>query len=725
MAAIFRTEFIADGILKIVFDLPDSRANIFNRAVFEELPALIDELEVNREVRLAVLTSAKENIFIAGADVNEIFHITNVDDAYEKSRLGQKLIDRWENLPFPTLAVVHGACMGGGTEFILGCTYRIASDHEKTRIGLPEVKLGVIPGWGGTQRLPRLIGLQNALKMILTGNPVDARRAYRYHLVDEVFPYKILDDAMLKVAQRILADGGKSYLSRRKKRPLLEVALEATAIGRNQMFKKSREMVLKETRGHYPAPLAALEAVKYGSEHDLQQGLEYEARKFAEMAVTDVSKNLIRIFFFTEEIKKESGVDNPKVKPRPIHKLGILGAGVMGGGIAQLAAYRDHPVRLKDIDEKPLATAMAHAKELFDQLVKRRRLSQRQADIKMGLISTTLDYSGFKHTDLVIEAVVEDVAIKKKVFSELMEHVPPNAIVASNTSAIPITELARAVKRPGRFAGMHFFNPVHRMPLIEIIRGKKTTDETVVTLVSLCKKWGKTPIVVNDGPGFLVNRLLMPYMAEAVMLLEGGVSIQDIDRAMLDFGMPMGPFRLYDEVGIDVAYKAARVMQEYFGDRLPASESIEKMVKAGRLGIKSGKGFYLPKAKKEQHRKVDPSVYAFLGIRPETPMAAETIQKRLIYLMLNEAARCLDEQIARQPRDVDVGLIFGIGFPPFRGGLLVYVDRLGVAAVIQEMQTLAAEVGDRYAPVPLLQKIAASGKGFYDYFQQPKTPKKA
>ena len=716
MGKVFHTEFVDKGILKIVFDLPDSRANIFNRAVLEELPALIDELEVNGEIRLAYLVSGKENIFIAGADVHEIFKITTVDDAYEKSRLGQNLIDRWANLPFPTLAVVHGACMGGGTEFILGCTFRIASDHSKTRIGLPEVKLGVIPGWGGTQRLPRLVGLSNALRMILTGNPVDARRAYRSHLVDEVVPYNIVEDAALQVARNILADGGKTYLSRRKKRPLMEVALEATGLGRSQIFKKSREMVLKETRGHYPAPLAALDAVKYGTEHDFAQGLEYEARKFAEMAVTEVSKNLIRIFFFTEEIKKENGVDKPDVKPRPIHKIGVLGAGIMGGGIAQLAAYRDHPVRLKDIDEKPLVTALAHAKSLFDGLVKRRRLSQREADLKMGLISTTLDYSGFKHTDLVIEAVVEDVSIKKKVFQELMEHISKDTIVASNTSTIPITELAKAVTPPERMVGMHVFNPVHRMPLIEVIRGKKTSDQTVVTIVELSKKWGKTPIVVNDGPGFLINRLLMPYMAEAVVLLDAGVSIQDIDRAMLDFGMPMGPFRLYDEVGIDVAYKAARVMKDYIGDRLPESESIEKMVKAGRLGIKSGKGFYLPKEKKGSPRKVDPAVYAFLGVKPEKQMPPETIQKRLIYLMLNEAARCLDENIVRSPRDVDIGLIFGIGFPPFRGGLLVYVDRLGVDQVVQDMTAMAAEVGERYQPTKLLQQIADSGKGFYDYF---------
>jgi len=542
---------------------------------------------------------------------------------------------------------------------------------------------------------------------------VDARRALKQHLVDEVMPHAVADEAVLKIARDILETDGKRYRERRKKRPFMEKMLEATGAGRSQILKKSREMVMKETRGHYPAPLAALEAVAFGLEHSLEEGLEYEARKFAEVAITDVSKNLIRIFFFTEEIKKENGVENPEIKPRPIKKIGILGAGVMGGGIAQLAAYRDHPVRLKDIAEEPLAAALAHARELFEGLVKRHRLSEREADLKMGLISTTTDYSGFENVDLVIEAVVEDVAIKKKVFEELGHHVPDEAIVASNTSAIPITELAEAYKKPEHVVGMHFFNPVHRMPLIEVIRGRETSDETVATIFALSKAWGKTPIVVNDGPGFLVNRLLMPYMAEAVVLLESGIPIPDIDKAMLDFGMPMGPLRLYDEVGIDVAYKAAKVMQQYFGDRIPAPASIEKMVQEKRLGKKTGRGFYLFSAKKSGHSPVDSGVYAFLGIKPAAKMNPEMIQKRLIYPMLNEAARCLEEGIATRPRDVDVGLIFGIGFPPFRGGLLRWAQDSGLEAIIADMDMLAREVGERYQPVPYLTKLAQSSGKFY------------
>ena len=710
---VFHQQWLDDGILKIVFDLPDSRANIFNKTSIPALEALIEELQHRDDVRLVVFTSAKENIYIAGADVNEIFTIRQREEAYQKARLGQQLFQKWAALPMPTLAVINGACMGGGTEFSLAFDFRVATDSPKVRIGLPEVKLGVIPGWGGTQRLPRLIGLQNALKIILTGGAVDARRALKQHLVDEVVPHAVADEAVLKIARDILETGGKRYRERRKKRPFVEKMLEATGAGRSQILKKSREMVMKETRGHYPAPLAALEAVAFGLEHSLEEGLEYEARKFAEVAITDVSKNLIRIFFFTEEIKKENGVENPEVKPRPIKKIGILGAGVMGGGIAQLAAYRDHPVRLKDIAEEPLAAALAHARELFEGLVKRHRLSEREADLKMGLISTTTDYSGFENVDLVIEAVVEDVAIKKKVFEELGRHVPDEAIVASNTSAIPITELAEAYKKPDHFVGMHFFNPVHRMPLIEVIRGRETSDETVATIFALSKAWGKTPIVVNDGPGFLVNRLLMPYMAEAVVLLESGIPIPDIDRAMLDFGMPMGPLRLYDEVGIDVAYKAAKVMQQYFGDRIPAPASIEKMVQEKRLGKKTGRGFYLFSGKKGGHSPVDSGVYAFLGIKPTAKMNPEMIQKRLIYPMLNEAARCLEEGIATKPRDVDVGLIFGIGFPPFRGGLLRWAQDYGLDAIIADMDMLAREVGERYQPVPYLTKLAQSGGKFY------------
>ncbi len=711
--AIFKQEMLDNGILKITFDLPESRANIFNRDSIPALETLIEALHQRQDVQLVLFTSAKESIYIAGADVNEIFTIREREEAYQKARLGQQLFQRWAELPIPTVALINGACMGGGTEFSLAFDFRLATDSPKVRIGLPEVKLGVIPGWGGTQRLPRLIGLQNALKIILSGGAVDSKRALRQHLVDEVVPHAVAGEAALKICQQILQDGGKRFLERRKRRPFMEKALEATGVGRGQIIKKSREMVLKETRGHYPAPLAALEAVAFGLEHSLEDGLEFEARKFAEVAVTDVSKNLIRIYFFTEAIKKSNGVADASVQPRTIKKIGIIGAGVMGGGIAQLAAYRDHPVRLKDIAEEPLAAALAHARELFANLVKKHRLSEREADLKMGLISTTMDYSGFETVDLVIEAVVEDSRIKQTVFQELNTVLPDTAIVASNTSAIPITELAQAYKKPEQFIGMHFFNPVHRMPLIEIIRGKHTSDETVATIYELSKRWGKTPIVVNDGPGFLVNRLLMPYMAEAVVLLESGIPIPDIDQAMLAFGMPMGPLRLYDEVGLDVAYKAAKVMQQHFGDRIPAPASIEKMVQEKRLGKKTGSGFYRHTEKKGGRSPVDTSIYAFLGIKPSGKMPEEMIQKRLLYPMLNEAARCLEERIATTPQDVDVGLIFGIGFPPFRGGLLRWAQDSGLDAIVTDMEVLAQEVGQRYRPVPYLLELVKKGERFY------------
>jgi len=713
MNKIFKTETIDDGILKITFDLPDHSANIFTPAVAKEMNALIDQLCEDDSIRVALFVSGKPSIFIAGADVREIYKITRGDEAYQKSRLGQQLFNRWEKLPFTTIALVHGACMGGGTEFILSCDFRLASDSRKTLIGLPEVKLGVIPGWGGTQRLPRLVGLQNSLKLILTGNPVNSKQAYRMHLVDEVVPELIAEDVALRIAREIRDQGGGKYLERRKKIPLLTKIIEHTKFGSSYVFKKSREMVQKQTRGHYPAPLRALAAVEYGVEKSFSEGLEYEARQFSEMAVTDVSKNLIRIFLITEQIKKQNGVDSPDVKPQPIKKIGILGAGVMGGGIAQLAASKGYPVRLKDIDLKPLAMALKHARELFDRQVKKRRLTRREADLKMDLITTTTDYSGFGSVDLIIEAVVENPEIKKKVFQEVDQVTPDDTIIASNTSAIPITELATAVKYPEKFIGMHFFNPVHRMPLVEIIRGKKTADETVVSIYELVKKWGKTPVVVNDGPGFLVNRLLMPYMAEAVALLEEGVPIPDIDRALLDFGMPMGPFRLYDEVGIDVAFKAGKVMESFFGERIARSGILQKMVDSKRLGKKVGKGFYLFDGKKT---RLDANIYQFLGVSPTKKLSAEEIQKRVIYILINEAGYVLEEQIARKPRDVDVGMIFGTGFAPFRGGPLRFADSTGIANILRDIKVFQDRVGSRYTPAPLLTKIAEKGVGFYEYF---------
>ncbi len=717
MSELFRLERLDDGMLKITFDLPEHRANIFNRTSLEAFAALLDQLEGEVGVSMAILFSAKSGIFIAGADVEEIFRIHSPEDAYEKSRLGQQLFERWARLPFPTMAVIQGACMGGGTEFALACTYRLATDSPRTRIGLPEVKLGVIPGWGGTQRLPRLIGLLESLPLIVSGRAVDARKAYRLHLVDEIIPHERREELAVALAREMITTGGKTWRARRRRRPLMNRLMEAIPLTRKTVFKRARQQVLKETRGHYPAPLKAIEAVAYGWDHSLSEGLEKEARLFSELAATEICKNLVRIFLWTEEIKRENGVADPRVQPRSVHRIGILGAGVMGGGIAQLAAYYNHPVRVKDIHPQALTHALAHARKLFDELVRRKKLSRREADLKMSLISTTLDYSGFGQVDLVIEAVVEDPDIKKKVFQELANHLPEKAVIASNTSAIPIGELAASTGRKALFAGFHFFNPVHRMPLLEIIRGPQTADETVATLYALAKKWGKTPIVVNDGPGFLVNRLLAPYMGEAILLLASGVPIPAIDRAMEAFGMPMGPFRLYDEVGIDVAYKAARVMQSHFGERFPENDLLEKLVESGRLGKKTGRGFYLHQQKK---RRLDPEVYRFLGVSASRNIPQEHIQQRLIYLMVNEAAYCLEEGIASRPRDVDVGVIFGLGFPPFRGGLLRYADSVGIPTVHEKLTVFAREFGAHFTPAPLLNRLAEKERGFYAYFHGKK-----
>ncbi|MDZ7344027.1 MAG: 3-hydroxyacyl-CoA dehydrogenase NAD-binding domain-containing protein, partial [candidate division KSB1 bacterium] len=471
-----------------------------------------------------------------------------------------------------------------------------------------------------------------------------------------------------------------------------------------------RRRTLAETKGHYPAPELALDAVEKGFAKDLSEGLKIEAELLGKAIVTPVSKNLIKIFYLTEKIKKDPGVENYTGPIQQFHKIGVLGAGVMGGGIAQLMAHNNLPARMKDVNLAYVAKGMEAAAKIFSEAVKKRRLTPKEMQNKMALISGTADYSGFKNVDLVIEAIVEKMDIKKQVFAEIDNIVPAHCILASNTSSLSITEMAQATKRPEKFAGLHFFNPVHRMPLIEVIRGASTSDATVASLVAFAKKIGKTPIVVKDSPGFLVNRILGIYLAEAGRLLAEGATIEQVDTALLDFGMPMGPFHLLDEIGIDVAAKVSHILAEAFGARMAGDGFLDKIAESGRLGKKSGKGFYIYEGK---NKKIDPAIYGFVGKAGKFEQTAAEIQDRCVLPMINEAARCLAEGLVRQPEDVDAGMIFGTGFPPFRGGLLRYADARGLDNIVGKLETLAGKYGERFKPAEKLVEMQQSGKKFY------------
>lgn len=707
-----------DEIGFVVFDTPGKPVNIFNESMLRTLSEILDELLLNTEIKALLFLSAKPGNFVAGADIAMIRDITDVEKGKEGAEIGHAIFGKIAALPYPTCAVIDGVCLGGGLELSLACTYRIARNTAATKIGLPEVQLGIIPGWGGTQRLPRLIGIQKALDLILTGKRIDAKRAYRMGLVDQIipdeFPEGYTREAALKFTSEMLTAAGKArILKRREKKNLQTVLLEKNALGRKVLFNQARKKTSKASKGHYPSPLKALEAVEKGMNTDLRSGLEIEAKLLGECIVSTVCKNLIHVFLLMEANKKDTGSAAFEGDVQTFKKVGVLGAGIMGGGIAQVLAYNGISVRMKDLNWQAVGAGLKQASKIFTAAAKRRKLKPAEAKKKFGLISGAVDFSGFESSDMVIEAIVENQDVKKKAFAELDGIVQKDALLVSNTSSLSVTEMAAATSRPEQVAGLHFFNPVHKMPLVEIIQGKSSSARTIASLLAFSRKIGKTPIVVKDSAGFLVNRILSPYMNEAALLLQEGQKMDHIDQVLRAFGMPMGPLQLFDEVGIDVAHKVSGILEHAFGDRVKASPVIEKMFEAGRLGKKGGAGFYKYKGR---DGKPDAKVYELLkGIRTAgQEMAPSIIEERCIYLMINEAARCLEDGVVRQPGDIDVGMIFGTGFPPFRGGLLHYADSIGLDKIAHSLDQYAAQFGDRFKPADKIIEMAKAGSGFYN-----------
>lgn len=689
-----------DNIATLVLDNKEARVNIFSTPFMEALESAVDEFRDSNTVRGLVIRSGKDAGFVAGANIDEITNISEKSDAQEKSRRGQLLFQKIAQLPFPTVAAINGHCMGGGTEMVLACDYRLAAKDE-TDIALPEVKLGLFPGWGGTQRLPKLISLQKALDMILTGKSYNAYRALKAGLIDESVPDKILDEYAINFISKVIESGGKKYQSKRKQKSggFQTWLLEKNPIGRAILWNQAKKRVLSNTNGKYPAPLKALEIIKKTYTKNIEKGLEIEAEGFSELTRTPEHKNLLHVYQLREYSKKPTGIHD-NIEPRSIKKTGVLGAGVMGGGIAQLLAYKDFPVRMKDIDEQMVADGLKHAGSIFDKAVNKHKISGLQRDRKMELISGTTRYDGFETADLVIEAVVEKMNVKKQVLQEIEEHLKSDAVFASNTSALSITELQSAAEHPERVGGMHFFNPVHRMPLVEVIKGKETNEKTVATIFQLAKNLSKNPIIVKDSPGFLVNRILGVYLNEACLLADEGYDYQWVDSQIEDFGMPMGPFRLIDEVGIDIAAEVADTLGESFSDYLEESPLLRKVSEKGLKGKKSGNGFYTYEDGKQQdiNREVRQRAN---GTKKENP---EYIIQRIIYLMVNEAARCLQNSIVDSPKDVDVGMVFGTGFPAFRGGLCKFADDEGFEKITETLTKLSESKGARYEPAEFFNK---------------------
>jgi 3-hydroxyacyl-CoA dehydrogenase/enoyl-CoA hydratase/3-hydroxybutyryl-CoA epimerase len=699
-----------NGIAVVTFDLPGESVNKLNGAVKAEFESLLDLLRNDGTVRAVVLISGKPDIFIAGADIEEFTELATQAEAEALSREGQEMVNRVDAFPKPFIVAIHGACLGGGLELALACDYRIATDHAKTQLGLPEVQLGLLPGAGGCQRLPRLIGASAALAMILPGKSETAAKALRLGLIDELVHPAILRKTALAAAERAVARGIPL-----RKRPggFKGWLLDGNPLGRRLVYAGARKQVMKTTGGHYPAPLAALEAVRVGLEQGMEKGLVFEHQKFGELAVSKVSRNLVQLFFATTALKKDSGLPQGiETEPVTVDRLGIIGAGFMGAGIAGTAASTARvQVGLKDTDLGRVGKGLKAATDILAARLKRRRITRFEFARLKALVGGSDQWYVVRNSDLVIEAVFEDLEVKQKVLAEVEANTRTTTIFATNTSTIPIAQIAAQSARPGQVLGMHFFSPVEKMPLIEVIPTGQTSPVTLATVVDFGRKLGKTVVVVQDRPGFWVNRILTPYLNEAGHLLSEGTPIELIDKTMTRWGFPVGPIALLDEVGLDVAVKASKVMHEAFGERLRPNDIVSRMAADNRMGRKNGRGFY--HYHKGHKTGVDDKVYEVLGVHPQQKHSPATIEQRLVYVMLNEAAMALEEGVVKSPRDGDIGAIFGIGYPPFRGGPLRYIDDLGAVNVVDTLRQLAHAFGDRFTPASSLVAMAENDQRFY------------
>ena len=694
-----------EGDLAILwFDLPGEKVNKFSSTVMTEFASIVEELERSTDIKQVVVASRKPGIFIAGADVSEFTKATSPEQAKEYTRFGQQALHRFSKLPQVKVAAINGACLGGGCELALSCDWRVMSDDPKARIGLPEVNLGIFPAWGGATKLARLIGLPNALDIILNGKQLDAKRAKRVGLVDEV------------VERGVLLDVAKTFAGRGKRRGGVRTKfyIEGNPAMRAFIFRKARRAVLEKTKGRYPAPLKAIDVIEYGLSAGVERGLQREVEEVVPLIMGDVAQNLVRLFFLMEESKK----DPVAATPLAVDQVGVLGAGVMGGGIAQIVADKtDAVVRMRDINWNALSGGMRAAAKIWKKRVERRRMTRGEMQRKMSRITTTTDWSGFQRVDAVIEAVVENLKIKRQVLAEFEGLSKESAIFATNTSTIPITDIAAEAARPERVVGMHFFNPVDKMPLVEIIRGAKTSDVAAVTIAALARKLGKTVVYCNDGPGFVVNRILGPYMNESGFLLEEGNSIESIDKAMTDFGMPMGPLTLLDEVGIDVAAKVSQILSTAFASRMgETSKVVDALYADGRHGKKNGKGVY--KYENGKRSVPDPAVYKLVGVTRPHPVDARNAVERMIFAMVNEAALILEERIVGSSGELDLAMIMGTGFPPFRGGLLRYADALGLPYILARLDELSTKVGARFTASAPLRRLAETDGKFYSVYKR-------
>jgi len=702
---ILQTETV-DSVLIVRLDTPGEKVNKLNEPMIEEFSDLLDRLETDNTLEGALLISGKESNFIAGADIEMFKTRETADELSELSWTGHEILLRVEQFKKPIVVGIHGSCMGGGTELALACHYRIVSDHNSTKIGLPEVKLGLLPGMGGTQRLPRLIGIQKALTYMLTGKNMYSYQARKTGFANETVHQHAMRDAGIKAVKKLREKKGEQP----DNRSLAEKALEGNPVGRNIIFKQALQQTMGRTKGNYPAPPKIIESVKYGYKHGIEKGLRNESKLFGELAVTPESRALVQLFFGMNGAKK-----NPlDEKKRDVKRIGVLGAGLMGSGITEVSIEEGYHIWLKDQTLENAVKGEAEIEKNLNQKVGKRILSGFEKDEKMSLVHPTVSYDGFEKIDLVIEAVFEDLELKQNIVKDVEQNAHEKTIFASNTSSLPITDIAAKAKRPENIIGMHYFSPVQKMPLLEIIKTEKTADWVIATAYDVGLKQDKTVIVVNDGPGFYTTRILAPFMNEALLLLEEGASIEQLDRAMKQFGFPVGPVALLDEVGIDVAAHVAETLSDKFEARgAKTSKKAKELVEAGYKGRKNRKGFYRYEESSKKKKEINPTIYEFFGGANRKSFKDDEIQQRLTLMMVNEAVYCLQENVLLSPVDGDLGAILGLGFPPFLGGPFRYIDREGAGAVVKRMENLQKEHGARFKPADLLLEKSKNNQGFH------------
>jgi len=720
-----------DGVAVVTFLVPGHAQNVLTPAVLADLAAALDALDAGAPPAAVLLRSGREGSFFAGADIARLDRLHTADAAAIEAicRDGKALFARLSSRPWPSVAVIDGTCLGGGAELALACDLRVATDGPRTTIGFPEVKLGLLPGWGGTVRLSRLIGPGPAVELAASGEPVDGPTAARIGLLDACVTPARAHASACRLALAAAAGGGHLERRRTQERPVAIVAEE-----RDFLEGTSAAVILGRSGGHYPAPLAILQTILAGAATTADEAGRIESAAFATLARSDVSRQLIRVFRLGEWNRRDDGLG---VRPpadaggdtargvaahgRPaavatFDRPAVVGAGIMGAGIAASHLRAGLPVTLVDVNAAALSAGVAAILDeaAWDRAT--RRADPVRAVALAGRLRTAPRVNAVAEADLVVESVLERADIKRQVLAEIERAVPPGTVIATNTSTNPIARLAESLADPSRFCGMHFFNPVRRMMLVEVIRGPATSDATVAAAVAHVKRLGKCPIVVRDSAGFLVNRVLMPYLHESVEMLREGVEPARIDRVARGFGMPMGPIELYDMIGLDTAFYAGLVLDDAYGDRIEASPLIPALVKSGRLGRKSGAGFYRYRPEGGQRARIDRPDEAVAAIvrryaLPPRPTTDATIVDRLFLPMLLEALRVLDEGIVRDGRDVDLAVIHALGFPPFRGGVLAWGDSLGAAEVVRRLAPLA-DLGVRMQPTPRLLALAATGGTF-------------